>query len=208
MTKTGDNTWQATAYQQSSASSSGGFPYSSGPVGNLNMTFDATTGALSSTPSSLAVKVANGNTVQVDMSATTQLASDFAVTTSTANGNAPSKLDHVSIGTDGTLTEVYASGYEKAAYKIPLATVESPTNLTTLSGNVFQVSPSSGEMVLSTATTNGTGSIESDTLEQSTVDLATELTNMIVSQRSYEANSKVLQAASDLLGELNRLTTN
>ncbi|MBE7190012.1 flagellar basal body rod C-terminal domain-containing protein, partial [Jatrophihabitans endophyticus] len=77
-----------------------------------------------------------------------------------------------------------------------------------LSGNVYQVSQTSGPMVLSTATTNGTGSILSDTLEESTVDLATELTNMISAQRSYEANSKVLQAASDLLGDLNRLTTN
>ena len=208
LTKTGDNTWEAAAYQQSAASPSGGFPYSSAAVGNANLTFDGTTGAISSTPSTLSVVVPNGGTVPIDMSATTQLASAFAVTTATANGNAPSKLDHVKIGTDGTLTEVYASGYQKEAYKIPLATVESPTNLTSLSGNVYQVSATSGAMTLSAATTNGAGSIASDTLEQSTVDLASELTNMISAQRSYEANSKVLQSASDLLGVLNRLTTN
>ena len=208
LTKTGDNTWEATAYQQSDASSTGGFPYSSGPVGTTNMTFDPKTGALSSTPTSLSMTVPNGSTVKIDLSGTTQLASGFAVTTATADGNAPSKLSNVKIGTDGTVTEVYASGFQKAAYKIPLATVESPANLTTLSGNVYQVSQNSGPMVLSTASTNGTGTIQSDTLEQSTVDLATELTNMISAQRSYEANSKVLQAASDLLGNLNRLTTN
>ena len=215
LTKTSDNKWQAAAYPQSDASASGGFPYTNGGTADtpatLSMTFDATTGALSSTPTSLVVPIPNGQpgqTVSIDMSSTTQLASSFAVTTATANGNAPSKLSSVKIGTDGTVTEVYASGYQKAAYEIPLATVESPNNLTNLSGNVYQVSQTSGAMVLNPATTNGTGSILSDTLEESTVDLATELTNMIQAQRSYEANSKVLQAASDLLGDLNRLTTN
>ena len=210
LTKTGNNTWEAAAYLQSGASASGGFPYAAGSqVGTLsNIQFDPTTGNMSSTPTSLSVAVPNGNTVGIDMSSTTQLASSFAVTSATANGNAPSKLSNVKIGTDGTVTEVYASGYQKAAYEIPLATVESPTNLTNLSGNVYQVSQNSGPMVLSGATTNGTGSIRSDTLEESTVDLASELTNMISSQRAYEANSKVLQAASDLLGDLNRLTTN
>ncbi len=208
VTKTGDNTWEATAYQQSAASSSGGFPYSSGPLGTQDLTFDATTGKVSSTASSLSVTIPNGGTVPIDMSATTQLATDFGVTTAQANGNAPSKLDHIAIGKDGTLTEVYASGFQKPAFKIPLATVESPDNLTTLSGNVYQTSDTSGAMTLNTASTNGTGSINQDTLEQSTVDLATELTNMIQAQRGYEANSKVLQAASDLLSVLNRLTTN
>ncbi len=215
LTKTGDSTWEAAAYPQSDASASGGFPYTNGGTNDtptvLNMTFDPTTGNLSSTPTTLNIPIPNGQkgqTVAVDMSSTTQLASSFAVTAATANGNAPSKLANVKIGTDGTVTEVYASGYQLAAFKIPLATVESPNNLTTLSGNVYQVSQTSGAMVLNTATTNGTGSIQSDTLEESTVDLATELTNMISAQRSYEANSKVLQAASDLLGNLNRLTTN
>ena len=97
MTKTGANTWQATAYQQSAASSSGGFPYSSGPVGTTNLTFDATTGKLSSTPTTLTATVPNGNTVPIDLGATTQLASDFAVTTATADGNAPSKLASVKL---------------------------------------------------------------------------------------------------------------
>ena len=124
------------------------------------------------------------------------------------NGNAPSKLDHIQIGTDGVVTAVYASGVQVSTYKIPLATVQSPDNLTTVTGDVYQASPDSGDPVWSTAGTNGAGTIVSDALEQSTVDLATELTNMIQAQRGYEANSKVLQTASDLLSVLNRLTTN
>ncbi len=209
LTKTGDSTWEATAYNQKDASASGGFPYANGPVGTSNLTFDPTSGKLAAgSATTLTAAIPNGNAVAIDLSGTTQLASDFQVTAQTANGNAPSSLDHVAIGKDGTLSAVYASGFEVALYKIPLATVESPDNLTAVNGDIFQANQDSGAMVVSTAGTQGTGSIVSDALEQSKVDLATELTNMIEAQRGYEANSKVLQAGSDLLGVLNRLTTN
>ena len=211
-TKTGDNTWQATAYQQSAATN-GGFPYTaaapatSAALGSTNLTFDPKSGTLTG-GNPLSVKVPNGNTVALDMSATTQLATDFGVTTAQADGNAPSKLSSVKIGTDGTLTAVYANGTQIATYDIPIATVNSPDNLTPLNGNVYEISVTSGNYQLQGAGTNGAGTIQSDSLEQSTVDLATELTNMIVAQRGYEGNSKVLQAASDMLSVLNRLTTN
>ena len=106
------------------------------------------------------------------------------------------------------MTNVYASGAQVTTYKIPLGTVTSPDNLIPLSGNVYQVSQNSGTIVTAAANSSGLGTINSGELESSTVDLATELTNMIQAQRGYEANSKVLQAGSDLLGVLNRLTTN
>ena len=207
LTKTGTNTWEATAYQQSQASASGGFPYSGANVGTQAMTFSATTGVLTA-GGTLTAAMASGNTVAIDMTGMTQLATDFGITTAKANGNAPSKVSSIEIGKDGTLTEVYASGVQVATYDIPLATVASPDNLTPVSGNVYQVSQGSGQMILSTAGTNGAGAIDSNSLEQSTVDLATQLTDMIQAQRAYEANSKVLQAGSDLLGVLNRLSTN
>jgi flagellar hook protein FlgE len=215
LTKTGTNTWEATAYPKSAAAASGGFPYSAtansaanGSVGTVNLTFDATTGALTTASAkSLSVKMTSGATVAVNLSGMTQLATDFGVTTNIANGNAPSKVSSISIGVDGTVTENFASGAQVATYKIPVATVPSPDNLEPLSGNVYQVSSGSGPMILSTAGTNGAGQIESNTLEASTVDLATELTNMITAQRAYEANSKVLQTSSDLLGVLNRIST-
>ncbi len=216
-TKTGTDTYEMTAYQQSDAASNGGFPYASAPVAVTDLTFDAASGKVTSstnalsgqamTSPSLAVTLPDGNAIGIDLSGTTQLATSFGVTTATANGNAPSTLSSIKIGTDGTVTSVYSSGVQVATYKIPLATVESPDNLTAISGNVYQASQTSGQVVLSAATTNGTGTIQQDSLEESTVDLATELTNMIQAQRGYEANSKVLQAASDLLSVLNRLTT-
>jgi flagellar hook protein FlgE len=214
-TKTGDNAWDVDIYQAQDAAPGGGFPYAGSPpiTTHASLTFDPTTGALASgSPTSITfantVSASGPASVKIDLSGMTQLASAFGVTTKSANGNAPSKLDHVTIGKDGTLNDVYASGVQIAAYKIPLANVASPDNLTPLSGNVYQASQESGDAIISAAQTNGLGAIDSNTLEQSTVDLASELTNMIQAQRSYEANSKVLQAGSDLLGVLNRLTTN
>ena len=207
-TKTGSNTWEATAYKQSDASSSGGFPYANGNVGTVNLTFDPTTGNLASGSGTTLTATVGGNKVAINLGATTQLATDFGVTTATADGNAPSKLSSVKIGTDGTVTDIYASGVQRATYKIPIATVESPDNLTVLSGNVYQQSSNSGTVVFNTAGTDGAGTINSDSLEQSTVDLAAELSNLVTVQRAYEANSKVLQAASDLLANLNQITTN
>ena len=113
----------------------------------------------------------------------------------------------VTVGSDGTLTQIAADGTATATYKIPLANVTSTNNLTTQDGNVYDVSATSGAMTLSAPGENGAGSLNSNSLEQSTVDLGTELTNMIVTQRSYEANSKALQTSSDLIGILKNLST-
>ena len=207
-TKTGDNSWEAAAYNHADASPGGTFPYAgTGPLGSVKLTFDPSTGKLASgSLSTLKVNVPGGTQgLPIDLSSTTQLATSFSVSTSTTDGNPPSKLSSVAIGSDGTVTATYASGSQAALYRIPLATVQSPDNLTELNGNVYQTSANSGSMLLNTAGTGATGKIQSDALEQSTVDLATELTNMIQAQRGYEANSKVLQAASDMLSNLERL---
>ena len=142
------------------------------------------------------------------MSKMTQVASDFSTATATANGNAYSALSSVKIDTSGTLNAIYANGTTAALYKIPVGNVTSPDNLTPLSGNVYQTSTASGSIQTYTAGADGMGKIQADSLEQSTVDLATELTNMIVAQRGYEANSKVLQSASNLLDNIIQIQTN
>ena len=81
----------------------------------------------------------------------------------------------------------------------------SPDALTPLTGNVYEPSLGSGAMTIGTAKTGTLGEINSSSLEQSTVDLATELTSMITAQRSYEANSKVIQTSSDLLSVISNL---
>jgi flagellar hook protein FlgE len=72
-------------------------------------------------------------------------------------------------------------------------------------GNAFQTSEDSGPLRIGTAGTAGLGSVESSSLESSTVDLATELTQMIEAQSAYQANSKAFQTGADLLDVLNNL---
>jgi flagellar hook protein FlgE len=97
-TNTGSNTWEVDAFDASKASPSGGFPYSAGPLATQTLTFNPTTGALSS-GSTLSLTVPNGQPMNLDLSNTTQLAAGFNVTAATANGMAPSGISGVSIST-------------------------------------------------------------------------------------------------------------
>ena len=149
--------------------------------------------------------VPNGQTLTIDLAGTTQLASAFAVSSNNTNGNAPSAVTGVTIGVDGTVSEVFASGSAKPIATIPLASVASVDNMTSLAGDVYQANINSGSILVGSAGTGGLGSINPPELESSTVDLATQLTDMIVAQRSYESNSKVFQTGSDLLSTLNNM---
>ena len=81
----------------------------------------------------------------------------------------------------------------------------SPDSLTAVTGTVYSPNGNSGQPQVGIPGTAGFGSIESDSLEGSTVDLATELTAMIQAQSGYEANSKVFQTGANLLDILNKL---
>ena len=203
-TNTGPNTWEVDAYDASGASASAGFPYSSGPLATQTLTFNPTTGALSS-GSPLSFTVPNGQTMNLDLSNMTQLAAGFNVTAATANGNAPSGISGVSISTSGSVMFNYANGTSGAAYDIPLANVVSPNNLASVNGSAYLPTSSSGPVYLGTAGGAGFGKIEASSLESSTVDLATELTDMIQAQSAYEANSKVFQTGANILDVLNGL---
>ena len=212
-------TWDVSAYPQKDATN-GGFPYMTGTTPDTadttTLKFDPSTGNVvpgasgSATSGILSLSVPNGTTggVKVDLTQSTQLTSASAVEAQTMDGNAASSLKSISVGKDGTVNAVYSSGATAAIYKVPLGDVQSADNLKPINGNVYQVTSDSGPLVITSAATGDVGSIDSNALEQSNVDLATELTNMISAQRAYEANSKVLQAASTLLGNLNQIQTN
>ena len=194
------------AFDASTAAPGGGFPYSSGPLNPAatnTFTFNAN-GTLPS-GSTQTMTLASGQTVSLDLSQTTQLATAFGVNSSTVNGNPPGSLSSIAINASGVLSYQYTNGQSSNAYTIPLANVLSPDNLTSTSGDAFQVSSASGAATISNAQTAGLGTIESSSLEGSTVDLATELTNMVQAQSEYQANSKVFQTGSDLLSILNNL---
>ncbi len=202
MTKTADNEWEVAVYNQADAdATSQGFPYANGQLNApTTLVFDPTTGQLDgSSPTSLDIAIPNGGTVALDMSQSSQLATDYTLLDAAVNGNAPSEVERVEIDDDGTLYAVFENGARLATYRIPLANVASPDNLQPLAGNVFAPSVDSGDVQVGFAGEGGFGTMVSSALEQSTVDLASELTAMIELERNYTANSKVFQTGSELM---------
>jgi len=201
-TNTGAGTWQASVFDQSKATPGTSFPYTGGALGSANLTFDTTTGKLTGTTTGVSFTVPGGSTLDLDLSQLTQLGTGFTVADAKVNGNAPSSIQKVQIGQDGVIYAQFEDGSTKALYKIPLADVQSPDNLTALPGNVYVQSTDSGAVHIGFANEGKLGSIVSGALENSNVDIAEELTNMIAAQRSYTANSKVFQTGSDLMDVL------
>ena len=204
--QTSSGTWEITAYDDSAASSSGGFPYSSGPLATTTLNFNPSNGNLASTSAnSISIPVPGGATMTLNLSSMTQLAGNFAVSTSQVNGNAAASVSSVTISPDGTLSYNLTNGSTVAAYQIPIADVPSPDNLEASSGNVYSPTILSGQASVGTAGTGQLGTIQSSELEESTVDIATELTNMIVAQRDYQANSQMFKAGADMMNTLLQL---
>ena len=201
--KTSANTWEMTVYDRSTAGAGGGFPYTSGPLATTTLSFNPATGNLATaSPTSLSIAIPGGVTATLDLSQASQLAADYAVFKANVNGNAPSKVDHVEISDDGQLYSVFENGARASSYRIPLADVPSPDNLQPLAGNIYVPGNESGDVRIGFAKDGGFGSIVSGAIEQSTVDLASELTTMIESERNYSANSKVFQTGADLMDVL------
>lgn len=199
-TKTGAGTWEMTVYDKATAAAGGSFPYSSGPVATGQLEFDPLTGRLTpASASSLDIAVPGGQTVALDLSQLTQLSSGYTLHDSDVNGSAPSAIEQISISKDGTVYAQYDNGTLRALYRIPLATTRSPDMLSVLPGNVYAQSPDSGDIRIGFANEGQTGAIVSGALEESNVDIAEELTDMIEAQRSYTANSKVFQTGADLM---------
>jgi flagellar hook protein FlgE len=196
------NEWEVAVFPQSAATPGVGFPYTGGPLITETLTFDPLTGALDTalpSPTSVTFTIPNGSSMDLDLSKLTQLATDYTPFDAKVNGNPPSGIEQVEIGSDGTVYAQYENGSIKELYRIPLATVESPDRLTVISGNVFRESPGSGSVQVGFAEQGSLGSVVSGALENSNVDIAEELTNMIESQRTYTANSKVFQTGADLM---------
>jgi flagellar hook protein FlgE len=204
MTKTAANTWDVRVYDNA-GSTNGGFPYSGPALDSNTFTFDVSATGMgkldAASPTSLSFTIPGGSPFTLDLSTMTQVADDFQFKP-TVDGNAPGSIDKVQVDTDGTLYAIYTDGTRLAMYTIPLVTVPSPDNLVPEVGNVYSVGIDSGNVQKDFAGHSGLGTIKSEALEMSNVDLASELTSMIESQRGYTANSKVFQTGADLLDVL------
>jgi flagellar hook protein FlgE len=201
--KTSDNNWEMAVFDASTAATGGGFPYSAGPLTTQSLSFTST-GALDS-GSPATITIPNGADLTLDLSEMTQLGSAFSVSDPTINGNPAQAVASLNVNADGTLNYVLTGGQTVAAFKIPLANVPSPSGLQAVTGNAFAANVNSGTTFVGLPGNGSFGAIASSRLESSTVDLATQLSNMIVAQRSYTANSQVFQVASEVMQVLNNM---
>ncbi len=205
-TKTADNTWEVAVFDQSTRDpTTKSFPYGTAgdaPLAMETLTFDPATGKLDTTlpsPTSITIPVPNGQNLVLDVSKTSELNDDFLPSDTTINGNKPSSVENVEFNADGTVYAVYGNGARVGVFRVPLATVPAPDNLTPGPGNVYSVSASSGNLQLGFPGSGGFGNIKASQLEKSTVDTASELTTMIESQFAFTANSKVFQTGGELM---------
>jgi flagellar hook protein FlgE len=132
----------------------------------------------------------------------TQLAGTFQLSYMTQDGAKFGNFSGVSIGTSGIVTALFDNGVTRPVFQIPIATFTNPNGMTSLTGNVFISTDFSGDPTLRTAGDAGAGSTNSSSLEASTVDIGTQFTTMIVTQRAYSAAAKVITTADSMLNDL------
>ncbi|HXL01982.1 MAG TPA: flagellar hook protein FlgE [Candidatus Atribacteria bacterium] len=140
--------------------------------------------------------------LSIDFSQLTQFGGNPTAYISFQDGYEAGSLDMVSTDSGGVLTGIFTNGQSKALAQIALATFSNPGGLLKEGGNLYQISNNSGLPNIGTASSGGRGSIAVGALEMSNVDLAQEFTNMIVTQRGFQANSRVITTSDEMLQDL------
>ncbi|MGD0308299.1 MAG: flagellar basal-body rod protein FlgG [Acidobacteriota bacterium] len=118
----------------------------------------------------------------------------------------PQDQTGISIGADGTVSVIQAGQTTpQQVGKIEIAMFQNPAGLDSIGKNLFTPTQASGDAITGTPGENGLGTLLSGFQEQSNVSVVEEMVNMIVSQRAYEANSKVIHSADDMLSQANNI---
>lgn len=154
----------------------------------------------------------NGTRITLDMGnvgtndGLTNLSGDFLTNYINQDGAKFGSYTGVSISEDGVVTALFDNGETRPIAILPLATFANADGMEALTGNTWIETDASGQAMLRQAGTNGAGEITAYSVESSNVDLATEFSNMIVTQRAYSAGTKIITTADEMLDELTRMT--
>jgi len=182
---------------------------------NADGSIDTVNGVAATTPFSVAGTAGTGinwgngtstsQTIALDLSGVTQYNSSYNVTSITQNGASLGTRTGVEIDSNGIVSATFSNGTTANLYQIPLATFANPDGLESQNGNAYTSTDSSGDYNLAVANTSGAGSISSDALESSNVDIADEYSKMIVTERSYSAASKIISTVDQMLQTLEQV---
>lgn len=173
------------------------------------LTFD-TAGKLTAggTPAAVtfqpAAATGTGNfNVQLDFTKITTYAADSSVKPTNIDGYPTGNLVTFNIGSDGILTGIYSNGQQQPLGLMALASFENPAGLQKVGDNMFMPTTNSGDFKKAVkAGSEGVGTLNPGTLEMSNVDLSREFTDMIVTQRGFQANSRIITTSDEMLQEL------
>lgn len=162
------------------------------------LTFDSTP-AISVTSTTAGTKAV---VVELDFSGVSSSNIDSASISSTADGYVAGTAQSYSISSDGTISATYTNGETRSVGQIALAVFENPSGLERVGGNFYSSTINSGDYSTVVAGQGGSGAMVSYALELSNVDLSSQFSAMMISQRAYQANSKVISASDDMLQSL------
>lgn len=214
------NTWTMALTDQASGQSAGtyelvfsdappnagGLLSVTGPTGGtLATTYDAATGNMALNLGTQTIDIALGSTSVTGPQHISQLTSTFSSVGVSHDGSGAGTYTGLSMDEKGMLYATYSSGFSKVIYQIPVADVPNPNGLKVLDNQSFGLSQASGGMFLWDAGDGPTGGIEGFAREQSTTDIAHELTQLIQTQRAYSSNAKIIQTVDEMLQETTNL---
>lgn len=155
-------------------------------------------------------KLTSGGTIAVggislDFATVTQYAGMNTVEAARQDGREPGSLQSFSLSKDGTLIGSFSNGATEPIARIALATFVNPGGLEKAGGSTYRTSINSGDAAIGVAGTGDIGSLRSGSLEMSNVDLSQEFTNLIVAQRGFQANARIITTSDEVLQELTNL---
>lgn len=145
---------------------------------------------------------ANDQSIKVDLTKITQYAGESNVEPNFQDGYASGVLNGYAIDSSGVITGQFSNGLTKQLAQVALANFNNPAGLMKVGGNLFTQSNNSGNAQIGAAGTGGRGEISPGKLEMSNVDLSQEFTDMIITQRGFQANSRIITVSDEMLQEL------
>lgn len=140
--------------------------------------------------------------MEVDLSSLTQFSNDSSAAVTSKDGYPQGSLDTFSIGPTGEINGIFTNGQNKIIGQIALAAFKNPSGLEKTAENMYQTTPNSGDPIFGLPDSSGLGALNPGTLEMSNVDISREFTEMITTQRGFQANSRIITTSDEMLQEL------
>ena len=175
----------------------------SSTVGPITVSFN-TDGSLAAVPSVTlpADAVVGTQAITVDLSSLTAFAGLETVAAASQDGRAAGGLQSFAINSDGTLLGSFSNGLKQSIGRVALGNFGNPSGLEKSGSSLYRPTVNSGDAQVGAAGAGGRGVLSGGSLEMSNVDLSAEFTNLIVAQRGFQANSRVITTSDEVLQEL------